>query len=106
MRDWTIKSIPNPHPVKWPGRWFSFAEGDNEAGTAHESTLHLYVGAEQAEAALSKVLCDGCGWKGSEEDTNDIDKCSERVSPGGIMPAGECPKCGALAFPEGCLVEG
>ncbi len=46
--------------------------------------------------------CDNCAWSGPEsklgrdlENTPDLDM---RLDPGGVVPAGECPKCGALAY--------
>lgn len=48
------------------------------------------------------VSCDNCGWTGSFDDVNDILDFEERMScpEGGIaiMPAGECPECGCLAY--------
>lgn len=41
--------------------------------------------------------CANCDWKGAVEEVEQIQHFWERVEPGEIMPAGECPKCGALA---------
>ena len=46
--------------------------------------------------------CDNCNWTGRDDETAHIRKYSERVTPGGIAPAGECPDCGALAYPVPC----
>ena len=43
------------------------------------------------------VACSDCGWQGKATDTHIIEDFQERVSPGEIVPAGECPECGALA---------
>ena len=43
------------------------------------------------------VACGNCNWKGQMQDVNPLKNISARVSPGEIVPAGECPKCGALA---------
>tara|TARA_B100000929_G_scaffold214052_1_gene171014 strand:+ start:8673 stop:10298 length:1626 start_codon:yes stop_codon:yes gene_type:complete len=44
-----------------------------------------------------KVACANCEWIGDEDECRPIEHISERVMPGEIMPAGECPKCGAVA---------
>jgi hypothetical protein len=46
--------------------------------------------------ASPRVNCDNCPWIGSERDCGEIQNLSGRVAPGEIMPAGECPECGAL----------
>ena len=50
------------------------------------------------------VKCYNCNWIGTA-DTMDrlIFNLDNRLVPGGVIPAGECPECGALAylsFPE------
>lgn len=47
----------------------------------------------------SIVECDNCPWTGLGRDLNPILDAGERLDPeGGIVPAGECPVCGALAY--------
>jgi len=58
-----------------------------------------------------KYKCDNCEAQWSEHGLvlavstgtiklfPDIPKLSERLEPGGIVPAFECPDCGALAYP-------
>jgi hypothetical protein len=46
--------------------------------------------------------CDNCTWTGRDNETAEIQSYYERVTPGGIAPAGECPECGALAYPVPC----
>lgn len=43
--------------------------------------------------------CDNCGKVWEDSEVSPISDLWERVEPGGIMPAGECPECGALAYP-------
>ena len=51
--------------------------------------------------------CDNCGETFSEEvleaadklGLHVIDRLTERIDPGGIVPSGECPDCGALVYP-------
>ena len=50
-------------------------------------------------------VCDNCGQRYDHEDQlkhvfPDIPGLLERLEPGGVVPAGECPACGALAYPE------
>jgi len=43
--------------------------------------------------------CDNCGkaWTGPQ--LEGMDDFFERVTPGGVMPSGQCPGCGSLCFP-------
>lgn len=43
--------------------------------------------------------CDNCGEVFGGEDISPIENFFQRVEPGGIVPSGECPKCGALCYP-------
>jgi hypothetical protein len=45
----------------------------------------------------TKVACEDCDWQGEACELEGISDFSERVAPGEICPAGECPECGALA---------
>ena len=42
------------------------------------------------------VECENCDWVGKAGEMDAINRLTERVAPGEIMPAGECPECGAL----------
>lgn len=44
----------------------------------------------------AKVECADCDWTGTEEDCHPIQYLAQRVQRGEVVPAGECPKCGAL----------
>ena len=46
---------------------------------------------------MSRVSCQCCDWTGRLDDLGEIKRLHERVAPGEVMPAGECPECGALA---------
>jgi hypothetical protein len=49
---------------------------------------------------MSQVKCTKeCGWIGDTRDCSPIDDIWERVEPGEIFPAGQCPKCGLLVAP-------
>lgn len=65
-------------------------EGEVEA----ESCEAIY--AYDVTSFLCNAACQNCDWVGNDEDTLPIDDLEMRVSPGEIVPVGECPKCGAL----------
>lgn len=48
--------------------------------------------------------CDNCDWRGTLNELGaeleEIKNLAERLSPGGEVPAGECPCCGCLAYIE------
>ena len=46
------------------------------------------------------VACTDCDWEGNVDQVRpyEIDAFFDRVEPGEIMPAGECPKCGFLVY--------
>lgn len=41
--------------------------------------------------------CADCDWTGKFSELDMINDFEERVGPGEVVPAGQCPKCGALA---------
>ncbi len=43
--------------------------------------------------------CDNCGKQWGESKLKEVKRLFERVDAGVTMPAGECPECGALAYP-------
>ena len=49
---------------------------------------------------IEKAVCDNCGKETPLAELGEISDLYERVEVGGEMPAGECPKCGALAYRE------
>lgn len=40
--------------------------------------------------------CHNCDWKGRIGEMDKIDCIEERIDPGELMAAGECPECGSL----------
>jgi hypothetical protein len=44
-------------------------------------------------------LCDNCGKIVLNEELNDVKNLAQRITPGGIVPSGECPHCEALCYP-------
>ena len=51
-------------------------------------------------ARTQTVTCQDCGWQGPVEDTLEFRHLHERVLPGDVMPAGDCPEdgCGGAAM--------
>lgn len=46
-----------------------------------------------------QVACGNCNWTGPAGVLEDICDAQDRLEPGCPIPAGECPACGALAYP-------
>ena len=49
---------------------------------------------------IQTATCQDCGWTGPVEDTKEFRHLYERVHPGDVMPAGDCPEegCGGAAM--------
>lgn len=45
---------------------------------------------------MSQVSCGNCEWRGDQDEAEPYRDFWSRVSPGEVMPAGDCPKCGAF----------
>ena len=54
-------------------------------------------------ARTQTATCQDCGWQGPVEDTLEFRHLHERVLPGDVMPAGDCPEegCGGAAMLDG-----
>ena len=52
---------------------------------------------------IETATCQDCRWTGPVEDTLEFRHLYERVHPGDVMPAGECPEdgCGGAAMLNG-----
>ena len=42
-------------------------------------------------ATIQTATCQDCGWHGPVEETKELRDVWDRVQPGDVMPAGECP---------------
>lgn len=55
------------------------------------------------DEGVELLVCGNCGksWTDYELEHQfpDIPDLIERIEPGGVVPAGECPTCGALVYP-------
>ena len=51
-------------------------------------------------AKMQTATCQDCGWQGPVEQTKELRNVWDRVQPGDVMPAGECPEegCGGAAM--------
>ena len=47
---------------------------------------------------IPTATCQYCGWNGPANRCGPLKNAWERVNPGEIMPAGECPQCNASAM--------
>jgi hypothetical protein len=51
-----------------------------------------------------QCVCDNCGHRCDEDELlytlGDVVDLAERLDPGGVVPAGECPGCDALIYLE------
>jgi hypothetical protein len=68
-----------------------------------KATAEIGSTAGYVEAAASAVCrCANCGWNGPESALGrplaDLADLGERLDVGGVVPAGECPECEALAY--------
>lgn len=50
----------------------------------------------------ARVNCSSCNWRGYDMDMahplKGIPNLEERLDPGAVVPAGDCPHCGALCY--------
>lgn len=51
----------------------------------------------QADSGVP-CTCDACGETSVSDDLDMVTDFEERVSPGFLCPAGQCPHCGSLAY--------
>lgn len=54
---------------------------------------------------MSNMKCPNCSWSGSIGELIHTTDLIHRLSPGDIVPEGECPECGALVSDGGPLIE-
>ncbi len=47
---------------------------------------------------MPTATCQYCGWNGPADRCGPLKNAWERVEPGDVMPAGECPNCNASAM--------
>ena len=47
---------------------------------------------------IPTATCQYCGWNGPADRCGPLKNAWERIAPGDVMPAGECPECNASAM--------
>lgn len=77
-----------------------FVTPDKRGSEDYDSEKDAIVNAAQ-DAVENCVLsrCDNCGKVHLEENLAEAKHLSMRTEPGGTIPSGECPDCGALCYP-------
>jgi hypothetical protein len=50
-------------------------------------------------------ICDNCKREWKREMLCEVKDYFQRVEPGGVVPSGECPRCGALCYPKSEQIE-
>src|SRR5207244_964553 len=108
--DWpkTVESVLRPatdEPDELIGRLEAAAPGLTcLLGPAGANAYQVDLGLEPEDekpaggGPVDMAICGNCDWHGLSDETNPVSHLSQRVDPGGEMPVGECPKCGALAY--------
>lgn len=71
------------------GSHISFASEDEAIASASANALAIYT--------ISR--CGSCGKAHTAETLVEIENYSTRVTSNGSVPSGQCPNCGALAYP-------
>lgn len=54
----------------------------------------------ELDAPEKLFVCQNCESRWAEEELNEVKDLAERVAPGELVPAGECPECGAVCHEE------
>jgi hypothetical protein len=52
------------------------------------------------EQSKTHSTCDNCGGEFWNKRLHEIDDLAQRLDPGGVVPSGQCPACGALCYPR------
>ena len=47
-----------------------------------------------------RIVCDNCDWTGTANQLDEPSHFWDRLSPGSIVPHGDCPKCGAFCYAD------
>lgn len=48
---------------------------------------------------MAQACCDNCEMICQVSELEPMADLLERIEPGGTVPSGQCPECGALAYP-------
>jgi hypothetical protein len=85
---------------KWPGEKDKNVFARVASREVRETRAGLIPSEETDGLTLKTNICQNCRKPFADHDLDEITHgIWERVSPGEIMPSGECPNCGALCHP-------
>ena len=92
--------MDGPNEADSPRRQSPASRGGNRPNDAAEQAADfLALGSCYLQVELERpVKCDDCEWTGLGRELNAVIDIQERIDPGAEVPAGECPKCSALAY--------
>lgn len=57
---------------------------------------HKHMLAPTPSNGETRCHCQNCDWHGPIDEAEPVRDFWSRVAPGEVMPAGDCPECGAL----------
>ena len=98
-------------------RWFLGAYTEEDSPQVHKARLALVRATGEDECGAPMSVADAEAWVKDAEARGELARCDnckrvypvgalveaadldQRVDPGGPVPAGECPSCGALCYP-------
>lgn len=52
------------------------------------------------------AICDNCRLYCAVTELDRVEDLEQRLDPGGVVPAGQCPSCGALSYLQTDRTEG
>ena len=61
-------------------------------------TTEAYRVEKVKDIGSTACACSTCNWRGAATLVKDVNRCS--LTPGDASPAGRCPKCENLAYPD------
>lgn len=97
---WSIKNLPREERWKYGLHGDYFEEVEAEAVVDRLNKAWGLTEIHEDEPWYACEKCDGGrvvgSWVGKEKNLKGISSLLSRISPGEIVPVGECPKCGAL----------
>ncbi len=104
-----------------PGSYLSLSGGEQDPDwkaylrrrkklAAYRKSGELHFNPRIAECAADLCLCQNCGQKSRRDELFEIEDVWERVEypighPLCVVPSGECPNCGSLAYDVRVLEE-
>lgn len=59
---------------------------------------NLFIADNSLAGTEYRARCDNCSVVHSSRELGEIKDAEQRLTPGGEVPAGECPDCGCLAY--------